>query len=55
MSNASQHRVRSLITHVARGLAQDLGVSSDALTENFGDEFPLLVDVINSLLADVSD
>lgn len=32
-----------------------MGVSSDTLSESFGDEYPLLVDVINSLLVDVSD
>lgn len=29
-------------------------MNSEVLSENFGDEYPLLVDVINSLLVDVS-
>ena len=32
---------------------QDIGVNSEVLSESFGDEYPLLVDVINSLLIDV--
>lgn len=30
----------------------DIGVNSEVLSESFGDEYPLLVDVINSLLID---
>lgn len=33
---------------------QDDGVNSEVLSESFGDEYPLLVDIINSLLVDVS-
>ncbi len=30
-------------------------MNSEVLSESFGDEYPLLVDIINSLLVDVSD
>lgn len=36
-----------------RTRSQDVGVNSESLSESFGEEYPLLVDVINSLLMDV--
>lgn len=40
--------------YAKNGHEQDVGVNSEILAEHFGDEYHLLVDVINSLLIDVS-
>lgn len=34
--------------------SKNIGVNSEVLSEKFGDDYPLLVDVVNSLLFDVS-